>query len=59
MQVDHGHYDRAPIASTNRGDQMFQTIVVGTDGSETARKAVREAVALANSVGASVGIVSA
>jgi nucleotide-binding universal stress UspA family protein len=38
---------------------MFQTIVVGTDGSETARKAVREAVALAKSVGASVGIVSA
>ena len=38
---------------------MFQTIVVGTDGSETARKAVREAVELAKSVGASVGIVSA
>ena len=38
---------------------MFQTIVVGTDGSETARKAVREAVGLAKSVGASVGIVSA
>ena len=38
---------------------MFQTIVVGTDGSDTARKAVREAVALAKSVGASVGIVSA
>jgi nucleotide-binding universal stress UspA family protein len=38
---------------------MFQTIVVGTDGSETARKAVREAVGLAKSVGATVGIVSA
>ena len=38
---------------------MFQTIVVGTDGSETARKAVRDAVALAKSVGATVGIVSA
>jgi nucleotide-binding universal stress UspA family protein len=38
---------------------MFRTIVVGTDGSETARKAVREAVGLAKSVGATVGIVSA
>jgi nucleotide-binding universal stress UspA family protein len=59
MQVDHADYDRAPIDSTNRGEDMFQTIVVGTDGSETARKAVREAVALATSVGATVGIVSA
>jgi nucleotide-binding universal stress UspA family protein len=38
---------------------MFRTIVVGTDGSETARKAVREAVGLAKSVGASVAVVSA
>src|SRR5919199_694325 len=38
---------------------MFRTIVVGTDGSETARKAVREAVGLAKSVGASVGMVPA
>ena len=38
---------------------MFRSIVVGTDGSETARKAVREAVELARSVGATVDIVSA
>jgi nucleotide-binding universal stress UspA family protein len=38
---------------------MFRSIVVGTDGSETARKAVREAVELARSVGASLSIVSA
>jgi nucleotide-binding universal stress UspA family protein len=60
MEVDHADYDRAPSGQIpNRGDEMFQTIVVGTDGSETARKAVREAVELAKSVGASVGIVSA
>jgi nucleotide-binding universal stress UspA family protein len=38
---------------------MFRSIVVGTDGSETARKAVREAVELARSVNASLSIVSA
>src|SRR4051794_39875485 len=38
---------------------MFGAIVVGTDGSETARKAVREAVELAKSVGATIDIVSA
>jgi nucleotide-binding universal stress UspA family protein len=38
---------------------MFRSIVVGTDGSETARKAVREAVELARSVGAPLSIVSA
>jgi nucleotide-binding universal stress UspA family protein len=38
---------------------MFQSIVVGTDGSETARKAVRAAVDLAGAVGASLDIVSA
>jgi nucleotide-binding universal stress UspA family protein len=38
---------------------MFGAIVVGTDGSETARKAVREAVELAKSVGATLDIVSA
>ena len=38
---------------------MFQSIVVGTDGSDTARKAVREAVELAKSLNASLDIVSA
>ena len=38
---------------------MFGSIVVGTDGSDTARQAVREAIELAKQVGASVHIVSA
>jgi nucleotide-binding universal stress UspA family protein len=38
---------------------MFRSIVVGTDGSETAGKAVQEAIDLAKSVGASVYVVSA
>jgi len=40
-------------------DRMFRTIVVGTDGSETARQAVREAVGLAAALGASIELVSA
>ena len=38
---------------------MFQSIVVGTDGSQTAGEAVREAVELANAVGARIDLVSA
>ena len=38
---------------------MFRTIVVGTDGSETARQAVREALGLAAAIGASIELVSA
>jgi nucleotide-binding universal stress UspA family protein len=38
---------------------MFSSIVVGTDGSETARKAVQQATELAKQVGASVSLVSA
>lgn len=38
---------------------MFRSIVVGTDGSETAGEAVRQAVDLARSVGAKVQLVSA
>ena len=38
---------------------MFRSIVVGTDGSETAQKAVREAIELAKAVDASVDLVSA
>ena len=37
---------------------MFRSIVVGTDGSETAGEAVREAIELAKAVGASVDLVS-
>jgi nucleotide-binding universal stress UspA family protein len=38
---------------------MFKSIVVGTDGSETASEAVRQAVELASSVGATIELVSA
>ena len=38
---------------------MFNSIVVGTDGSETARKAVQQATALARQVDASISLVSA
>ena len=38
---------------------MFSSIVLGTDGSETANKAVSEAAELAKQVGASVYLVSA
>ena len=38
---------------------MFSSIVVGTDGSETARKAVQQATDLAKQVGAAVSLVSA
>src|SRR5215210_5219270 len=38
---------------------MFSSIVVGTDGSETARKAVQQATDLARQVGASISLVSA
>jgi nucleotide-binding universal stress UspA family protein len=38
---------------------MFKSIVVGTDGSDTANQAVRQAVELALAVGASIDLVSA
>ena len=38
---------------------MFGSIVVGTDGSETAREAVRQATDLAKAVGARINLVSA
>jgi nucleotide-binding universal stress UspA family protein len=38
---------------------MFTSIVVGTDGSDTAGQAVRQAVDLARSVGANIELVSA
>ena len=38
---------------------MFKSIVVGTDGSDTATQAVRQAVDLAGAVGAKLELVSA
>ena len=38
---------------------MIKSIVVGTDGSDTAKKAVQEAADLASAVGATVNLVSA
>ena len=38
---------------------MFQSIVVGTDGSDTAREAVRQATDLAGRLGANIHLVSA
>ena len=38
---------------------MFASIVVGTDGSETAKEAVRQAIQLAREVGATLHVVSA
>jgi nucleotide-binding universal stress UspA family protein len=38
---------------------MFRSIVVGTDGSDTAKQAVREAIELAKQVGATLDVVSA
>ena len=38
---------------------MFKSIVVGTDGSDTANQAVRQAVDLARAVGAKIELVSA
>jgi nucleotide-binding universal stress UspA family protein len=39
--------------------RMFRSIVVGTDGSDTAKKAVDEAIDLAKAVGARLSVVSA
>jgi nucleotide-binding universal stress UspA family protein len=38
---------------------MFKSIVVGTDGSDTANQAVRQAIELAKAIGAKVELVSA
>ncbi|HEU0249519.1 MAG TPA: universal stress protein [Solirubrobacteraceae bacterium] len=55
---------RAASGQTQRklakgGSVVFKSIVVGTDGSDTAGQAVRQAVDLAKSVGAALEIVSA
>jgi nucleotide-binding universal stress UspA family protein len=51
-----------PVDPTRRARArrtMFKSIVVGTDGSDTATQAVRQAVDLARSVGATLELVSA
>jgi nucleotide-binding universal stress UspA family protein len=50
---------RAASSRRHGGDSMFGSIVVGTDGSETANEAVRQATELAKAVGASIYLVSA
>ena len=41
------------IGDETKGDRLFERIVVGTDGSETASEAVRQAIELAKLSGAS------
>ncbi len=48
-----------PFSDRAEGDGVFTRIVVGTDGSETAAEAVRQAVDLAKLAGATLSIVSA
>jgi nucleotide-binding universal stress UspA family protein len=51
----HRHRDRQARVS----GAVFRSIVVGTDGSDTATQAVRQAIGLARSVGARIELVSA
>jgi nucleotide-binding universal stress UspA family protein len=48
-----------PSGEASKGAAMFSSIVVGTDGSNTAGEAVRQATELALSLGAKVYLVSA
>src|SRR5207247_69118 len=47
-----------PAAQRRQGDQMVQTIAVGTDGSETASKAVEFAIDMAERYGSKLVIAS-
>jgi nucleotide-binding universal stress UspA family protein len=47
------------ISTAAKGRVMFTSIVVGTDGSDTAGQAVRQAIDLAKAVGAKLELVSA
>jgi nucleotide-binding universal stress UspA family protein len=47
------------LETSGQGRVMFKSIVVGTDGSDTATQAVRQAVDLARSIGATLELVSA
>jgi nucleotide-binding universal stress UspA family protein len=60
--IEHQSHNRNTTArrpATGKRRAMFKSILVGTDGSETATEAVRQAVSLAKSVGAKLQIVSA
>lgn len=50
---------RAHSSAAKREHRVFGSIVVGTDGSETAQEAVRQAVELARLAGATLEVVSA
>jgi nucleotide-binding universal stress UspA family protein len=54
----HPGWPRRPALNLVRGI-VFNSIVVGTDGSKTATQAVREAVDMAKAVGATLELVSA
>jgi nucleotide-binding universal stress UspA family protein len=49
----------APVELANRGETVFGSMVVGTDGSHTAGEAVRQATELAQRLGAKIHLVSA
>jgi nucleotide-binding universal stress UspA family protein len=49
----------APVFEPGSLRYMFRSIVVGTDGSDTANKAVEEAIDLAKSIGGAITLVSA
>jgi nucleotide-binding universal stress UspA family protein len=50
---------RAVLGNAREEKALFGSIVVGTDGSDTAKEAVRQATELAGSLGAKVHLVSA
>jgi len=49
----------ALYADPGKGVGVFGSLVVGTDGSDTAKEAVRQAIELAQQIGASINVVSA
>jgi nucleotide-binding universal stress UspA family protein len=59
IATDSRDYDRGRILQATLGGPMFASIVVGTDGSETARTAVGYAIDLARQLGARLMLVSA
>src|SRR5215211_3279494 len=50
---------QVPDGDETKGDALFERIVVGTDGSDTATEAVRKAIELAKAAGAKLDIVAA